>query len=113
MSLINQVCRQVTNGCGFPNEIEEYIFHLLLKKKHLPRKILEDIILVKKLQDTLRFVFQNNELVGIFKEDEVDRGIGRAGYGTPPFIHSDIKIPSRDSTIKIINRLPAVRPILD
>ena len=57
--------------------------------------------------------FQNNELVGIFKEDEVDRGIGRAGYGTPPFIHSDIKIPSRDSTIKIINRLPAVRPILD
>ena len=113
MSLINQVCRQKTNGCGFPNEIEEYIFYLLRKKKDIPREVLEDIVLVKKLQDTLRFVFRDNDLVGIFKEDEVDIGIGRAGYGTPPFINSDIKVPSRNSTIKIINRLPSVRTILD
>ena len=107
MSLINQVCRQKTGGRVFPNEMEDYIFYLLRKERHLPQEILEDIILVKKLQETLRFVFQNNELVGIFKEDDIPFvPVG----GIPPFIDSDIKIPSRNSTIKIINSLPTTRP---
>ena len=47
MSLINQACRQKTEGCEFPNELEDYIFYLLRKKRHLPQEILEDIRLIK------------------------------------------------------------------
>ena len=55
MSFINQICRQRINK-EFPNEIEHYMFHLLHKVKHIPKEILNDIIFVKNLQDTLRFV---------------------------------------------------------
>ena len=107
MSLINQACRQKTEGCEFPNELEDYIFYLLRKKRHLPQEILEDIRLIKKLQDTLRFVFQNNEVVGIFNDNEVEDGIGRSRLLQALEASSEIKIPSRKSTIKIINSLPS------
>ena len=106
MSLINQVCRQKTEGCEFPNELEDYIFYLLRKKRHPPQEILEDIKLVKNLQDTLRFVFQNNEVVGIFNDNQLEDGIGRSRLLRALDVSSDIKIPSRKSTIKIINSLP-------
>ena len=111
MSLINQACRQKTEGCEFPIELEDYIFYLLRKKRHLPQEILEDIKLVKNLQDTLRFVFQNNEVVGIFNDNEVEDGIGRSRLRQQLLLQaleasSEIKIPSRKSTIKIINSLP-------
>ena len=106
MSLINQACRQKTEGCEFPNALEDYIFYLLRKKRHLPQEILEDIRLIKKLQDTLRFVFQNNEVVGIFNDNEVENGIGRSRLLQALEASSEIKIPSRKSTIKIINSLP-------
>ena len=106
MSLINQVCRQKTEGCEFPNELEDYIFYLLRKKRHLPQEILEDIKLVKNLQDTLRFVFQNNEVVGIFNDNQVEEDIGRTRLLRALDASSEIKIPSRNSTIKIINSLP-------
>ena len=101
MSLINQVCRQKTRGCEFPNELEDYIFYLLRKKRHLPQEILED------LQDTLRFVFQNNEVVGIFNDNQVEEDIGRTRLLRALDASSEIKIPSRSSTIKIINSLPS------
>ena len=107
MSLINQVCRQKTRGCEFPNELEDYIFYLLRKKRHLPQEILEDIKLVKNLQDTLRFVFQNNEVVGIFNDNQLEDGIGRSRLLRALDVSSEIKIPSRNSTIKIINSLPS------
>ena len=106
MSLINQACRQKTEGCEFPNELEDYIFYLLRKKRHLPQEILEDIRLIKKLQDTLRFVFQNNEVVGIFNDNVMEDGIGRSRLLRALDASSEIKIPSRSSTIKIINSLP-------
>ena len=107
MSFINQVCRQKTEGCAFPNELEDYIFYLLRKKRHPPQEILEDIKLVKNLQDTLRFVFQNNEVVGIFNDNEVEDNIGRIRLLRALDARSEIKIPSRSSTIKIINSLPS------
>ena len=107
MSLINQVCRQKTRGCEFPNELEDYIFYLLRKKRHPPQEILEDIKLVKNLQDTLRFVFQNNEVVGIFNDNHVEDNIGRTRLLRALDASSEIKIPSRSSTIKIINSLPS------
>ena len=107
MSLINQACRQKTEGCEFPNELEDYIFYLLRKKRHLPQEILEDIKLVKNLQDTLRFVFQNNEVVGIFNDNQVEEDIGRTRLLRALDANSEIKIPSRNSTIKSINSLPS------
>ena len=106
MSLINQVCRQKTAGCEFPDEMEDYIFYFLRKERHLPQEILEDIRLIKKLQDTLRFVLQNNEVVGIFNDNVVEDGIGRSRLLRALDASSEIKIPSRSSTIKIINSLP-------
>ena len=106
MSLINQVCRQKTGGRVFPNEMEDYIFYLLRKERHPPQEILEDIRLIKKLQETLRFVFQNNEVVGIFNDNVVEDGIGRSRLLRALDASSEIKIPSRSSTIKIINSLP-------
>ena len=106
MSLINQVCRQKTAGCEFPDEMEDYIFNFLRKERHLPQEILEDIRLIKKLQDTLRFVLQNNEVVGIFNDNVVEDGIGRSRLLRALDASSEIKIPSRSSTIKIINSLP-------
>ena len=105
MSIIKQICRQKTNGCNFPDEVEDYIFHLLRKKRHLPQGILDDIKLIRHLQDTLSFIFQNNNIVGIFNNDKVDKGIGRTRLLRALDISSDIKVPSGGHTVKIINSL--------
>ena len=81
--------------------------YLRQKKRHPPQEILEDIKLVKNLQDTLRFVFQNNEVVGIFNDNQVEEDIGRTRLLRALDANSEIKIPSRSSTIKIINSLPS------
>ena len=100
MSIINQICKKVTKGKILPAEIEDYLFHFLRKRKHLPNEILKEIILVKELQDTLRFVFYNDQLIGIMKEEEI-RERERGGLLTS--FESDIKIPSIRSILKIIN----------
>ena len=105
MSFINQICRQRINK-EFPNEIEHYMFHLLRKVKHIPKEILNDIIFVKNLQDTLRFEVYEKKIIGIIKEEEIisNGEIIRSGYGIPQsLMDTNINIPSKKSIIKIVN----------